>query len=235
MPTPNISAVLSNADKAAIITNTDNSKALMPFTVNLDPAARKRLRKTGSKREGYVLDVYNGVLANPSAIPADFSIAEWTKDEDLNKQLVEVREEISSLLEAVDDTILLIGSERIHQADTGYGFLKQSAKGNSALTTLVQRIARQFLGQGREGRKTTFTIPAGGQVSVTDVAAPTPLLNIGTTILSIVKTGSGSSRAAALTVNPGESVAIDSTSISVTNTGTSSQGVFTVKLKPSRV
>ncbi len=235
MSTPNISAVLSNTDKATIITNTDNSKALMPFTINLDPATRKRLRKTGSKREGYVQDVYNGAIANPTAIPTDFSITEWTKDEDLNRQLVEVREEISSLLEAVDDTILLLGSERIHQADAGYGFLKQSAKGNSALTTLIERIARQFIGQGREGRKTTFTIPAGGQVAVTDVAAPTPLLNIGTTVLSIVKTGSGSERAASLTVNPGESVAIDSTSISVTNTGTSAQGVFTVKLKPARV
>src|SRR3990172_31423 len=126
MPTPNISAVLSNTDKATIITNTDNSKALMPFTINLDPATRKRLRKTGSKREGYVQDVYNGTIANPSAIPADFSIAEWTKDEDLNRQLVEVREEISSLLEAVDDTILLLGSERIGQADDAYAFLKRS-------------------------------------------------------------------------------------------------------------
>ena len=207
----------------------------MPFTVNLDPKTRKRLRKTGSKREGYVQDVYNGTIANPSAVPTDFSISEWTKDEDLNKQLVEVREEISSLLEAVDDTILLLGSERIGQADDAYGFLKQSAKGNSALTTLVQRIARQFLGQGRERRKTTFTIPAGGQVEVTDVASPTPLINIGTTILSIVKTGSGGARTAALTVNPSESATIDSTSISVTNTGTAAAGVFTIKLKPSRV
>src|SRR3990172_11796415 len=102
MPTPNISAVLSDADKSTIKTNADNSKTLMPFLLNLDPDTRRKLRKTGTKREGYVVDVYNTTIANPNAVPTDFSIPEWTKDENLNKQLLEVRESIQSLLEAVD-------------------------------------------------------------------------------------------------------------------------------------
>jgi len=237
MPTPNISAVLSNTDKATIKTNIDNSINLMPYMVNLDPDARRKLRKTGSKREGYVLDVYAGSITNPNALPADFSLTEWTKDEDLNKQMVQVREWAAAFLEAIDDTILLLGNERIKQADAAYGFLKQSAKGNSALTTLVNRIARQFAGQGREGRKSTFTIPAGGQVDVSDIAAPTSLVNIGTSALNITKrnTAAPASKTAALTVNPGESIAIDSSSISVANTSTSAQGIFTVKLKTTRV
>ena len=235
MSTPNISAVLSNTDKATIKTNIDNSKNLMPFLVNLEPKTRRRLRKTGSKREGYVQDVYNGVISNPTALPADFSVTEWTKDEDLNKQLVEVREWESVLLELVDDTILLLGSERIHQADTGYSFLKQSAKGNSALTTLVNRIARQFEGQGREGRKTTFTIPAGGQAEVNDIAAPTQLINIGTTVLSITKKADASARTSAITVNPGEGITVDTSSITAANNSATVQGIFTVKLQTSRV
>ena len=36
-----------------------------------------------TKRTGYVLDVYNAVLANPGAIPTTFNIDEYKKDKQL--------------------------------------------------------------------------------------------------------------------------------------------------------
>ncbi len=239
MSTPNISADLSDADKDKILDMLDRIFELLPFLAHLDPTARRKLRKTGSKREGYVQDVYEGAIANPDSIPASFDLNEWTRDEQLNVQLGDVQERVNSLAEAISDTRLLLGNERIHQADQAYGHLKQSSRGNSALNTLTKRISRQFAGQGREGRKTTFTVSGGGQVTVTDVSTSTQFVNIGTTELKVYKGETATVKAQP--VLPGEALTLDSdattitvTNMSADNTVVNPNGVFTVKLKAAR-
>ena len=185
MANPNISAALTTAQKTTIPTNINAIIALLPFLVNLDPATRQSLRKTGTKREGYVSETYDATTANPTAFPATFSIAEWTKDETLNTDLKLILQWLSPLFEGIDDTILALGGERIKQADSAYAYLKQAAEDNASLSNVVASISRAFAGKGRTGHVPVFTVPAGGLVTLDKIVAGSLFTNLGTTNLSI--------------------------------------------------
>jgi hypothetical protein len=235
MAKPNLSAELSDADKVIIKTNIQESRNLMPWLVNLSNEERKSLRKTGSKRAGYVADVYDTSIANPGALPEDFKLIEWTKDEMLYKQLTEVREVISTFMESVDDTILYLGYERISQADNAYGHLKQSAKKNTAITNELERIARQFDGAGRMKNLSTFTIAANTEVEVKNVVSGKRLVNSGTTVLQF-KGGADLAnklKMSTIVINPGNSALIPKgcNIIVVINTSLDTEGAFSVKTK----
>jgi hypothetical protein len=206
-PKPNISAMLSDANKLAIKTNIDNSRTLMPFLANLNPTERHDLRKVGSKREGYVVDVYTSCITNPNSLPGDFSLTEWTKDEVLNKQLIEVLGYVESLTEALSDTIMILSNERIRQADIAYAYLKQSAKTNTSLSEQVARIGRQFDGQGRKKAETAYNISTKGSVEVNKVVPGTKIVNTGNAIISM-KAGAELAKIlkkTAININPGAS------------------------------
>ncbi|MGE3824220.1 MAG: hypothetical protein AB7G44_08335, partial [Bacteroidia bacterium] len=94
---PNISAVINPADKAVIEANINGIKALLLFLANLTPAERKRLRKMGTKRTGYVAMVFNAAITNPSAIPSGFDMAEYTKDKVLFDDLAYIKNLLVSL------------------------------------------------------------------------------------------------------------------------------------------
>ena len=235
MSKPGISATLTDADKETIKTYIKDAKLLMPFLLNLSIEERIKLRKTGSKREGYVEDVYNTSLANTEALPAELKIDIWTKEEVLTKQLVEVRDVFSSLMEALEDTILLLGNERIHYADLAYGHLKQSAKNNSSITNDIERIARQFEGMGRRKNISTFSIAPQTVIEVKNVVTGKNIANTGDTVLRF-KAGSDLAnkvKMATITINPGSSALIPAkcTTISIENTSVDTTGSFSVKTK----
>ena len=159
MSNPNISAEITAADRAAIEANINGIKALLLFLANLTPQQRLKLRKKGTKRSGYVMDVYNAVIANPTAIPASFDVTEYTKDKNLFDELAYIKNLLLSLVESIDDTQMLVGSELMKQSDTAYGHLKTEAKSNMALTTTVQAIGLAFK---RRARTTPPATPGSG-------------------------------------------------------------------------
>lgn len=161
MSNPNISAVINAADKATIEANINGIKALLLFLANLTPQQRQKLRKKGTKRTGYVMDVFNAVITNPSAIPTSFDVAEYVKDKNLFDDLAYVKNLLLSLVEAIDDTQMLVGSELMKQSDTAYSHLKTEAKSNLALTSTVEAIGQAFRRRART-TPATPTVPGGG-------------------------------------------------------------------------
>jgi hypothetical protein len=232
MSTQSISASLTALDINNIITNRDAIALILVFLVNLTPEERKKLRKMATKREGYVSSVYNGALNNPSAIPSSFDMPEYTKDFDLMTQLKIVRGLLGPLMEGIDDTIMLLSNELMEQSDQCYGFLQTAAKGNPALTTLVNQIATAFAGQGKKKNATSITIPAGGSSNQQRINTRNLFINSGTTVLKVIKTGLAASYAK--TVSPQSSLKLDPdwTVITVTNNSTTDEGEFTVTIKP---
>ena len=71
------------------------------------------------------MDVFNAVITNPSAIPTSFDVAEYVKDKNLFDDLAYVKNLLLSLVEAIDDTQMLVGSELMKQSDTAYSPLKR--------------------------------------------------------------------------------------------------------------
>ena len=150
-PRINISATLSQAQKQDIQNDIDTIKGVLSFLVNLTPDQRKSLRKMGTKRTGYVADVFDAVKTNPDVLAAAFDFAEYEKDKILFDDLSEVSGWLAALAEGVDDTLMALGNELMKQSDSGYDYLKRAAKDNEALSTVVDKIGEAFAGQGRTG------------------------------------------------------------------------------------
>ena len=220
-----ISGAIDAAAKAAIEAAVASLRTNMPFIINLDPDERKKKRKTGSKREGYVVAVHDASLAHPDAIPATFNMPEWVKDEALNTALKGVFSLVGSVSESINDTLLQIGSERIKQADACYDYLKQGAAGNVALTDELNRIAQQFLGQGRRADVPITSIPAGGSVTINNAVPNTRLSNMGETVLKMTANNTET------LIRPGDVALVPVKQIRVDNQSTTAAGSFSVKTK----
>jgi hypothetical protein len=230
MPTTNdnrISAALTDQDMQDISDAYDTIESKLAFLVNLHPDERKKKRKTGSKREGYVLDVHEGSQSFLSAVPSSFKMDEWNKDETLAPKLKQIFSRNMILGEKLDDSLLQLGFERIRQADEVYGYLKVASTGNAALSELLERIARQFLGQGRRAEVPVTTVDINGSRGIVNAVLNSYLLNEGETLLKVsMENGSR-----VVQVRPGDAVKVSSASLTVTNMSSTTEGKFSVKTR----
>jgi hypothetical protein len=232
MPNPNISAALTPADKAAILGNITNSTGLLPFLVNLSPDERHDKRKVATKREGLVASVYTACISNPTAIPATFSMTEWTKDESLVTDLKEIRASLLTFAEGLDDTILALGNERIQQAETALGFLEAAARGNAALNTIVQQIKTAYAGQGTQQPLPVISVPPAAMVTIEGGIIGKLVTNKGLTVLAMNKAGS-TNVATLINIDPGTAIPLPDgyKNFDIRNLSPSAEGAFTVKTK----
>lgn len=174
MNVPSITASISAANKTTIISDINAIKALLSFLINLTPQQRKSLRKMGAKRMAYVTAVMNAVLANPSAIPTGFNTAAFVNNTSLLKDLTDIYNLLITLTEGMDDSMKLVGSSSMQEADEAYGYLKTAASksGNLALTNAVKAIAA-ILKHKKGSHTTPPSGPTGGGTTGTPTT-PTP-------------------------------------------------------------
>jgi hypothetical protein len=145
-----ISAEVANAVVATAITSINDTKNSLPFLINLSTEERKKFRKMGPKSVDYVNDTLTGAIQFANSLPTDFSVNEFTKDVKLINSLYPVLVASQALTEALNDTILALGSDAMKEADEVYGFLKLASKKDANAKVLVEQIARRFKGQGRK-------------------------------------------------------------------------------------
>jgi hypothetical protein len=226
----NISAALAALDKANILTKISDIDTLLVFLINLTSDERHDLRKAGTKREGMVVGTYSLALNNPNAIPNTFSMAEWTKDEQLVIDLRDIRSAMVQLVEGIDDTILALGVERLAQAESALRFLEEAGKTNAQLNTAVQQLKQIYAGQGTQAPLPLITVPAGGSVVLEKLVVGKMFVNKGTTVLAVNRAGSVNP-ATVINVDPNSSFKItaDYKNVSVTNLSPSQEGTFTAK------
>ncbi len=230
MSNPNISASLTPAQLATIQTNAAGILVILVFLANLTPDQRRKLRKMATKRTGYVNDVFTAVSNNASAMPASYDVPEFQKDMNLMTALKQIRAWLAPIVEGIDDTILLLSSELMQQSDRGYALLKEAAKGNAALTTVVEQIATAF--QRQSAAMQVVSIPANGSVTINKVDTGRSIVNTGNTVLKVGKFGEDASTYKV--VNPQDALKLqtDFKKIVVQNQSATSPGEITFKLKP---
>jgi hypothetical protein len=139
----NISFVLTPEVKAAIKLKFAGLKADMPFLVKLTAEERKKLRKIGPNRLGYVTEVNLASNSHQPALAGDFDLAEFNKDKAGYTDLAELRSWAEQLLESIDNTMMALGGELMKQTDTAYSYLKIHAKktNDQNLKAAIDRIS----------------------------------------------------------------------------------------------
>jgi hypothetical protein len=125
-----------------------DAKNALPFLINLSKEQRKKYRKMGPKSVEYVNETRAGAFQFASSLPQDFSLEEFDKDANLITQLFPLLVASEALSEALNDTILALGSDCMKEADEVYSFLKLAARTDANAKALVTNISRRFKGQG---------------------------------------------------------------------------------------
>ena len=130
MPYEGISATLSAADHASILTKLNEIKVLLPFLVNLTPLERSTLPKMGDGSTPFVTKALTYAENNPQFVPPYMNVPELRKDFNLATQVSLLRQQLNQVAEALDDTELALGSEAFVTSLTFYASVKQATKMN---------------------------------------------------------------------------------------------------------
>lgn len=150
MPTPNISATLTAAQKTTIKSNLAAIAAIINnFSVNLTPKQRKTLFKMGPKSVSYVQLALQIAKNNPAILPSGFNVTEFEKDVILSADLVDVESVAKPFAEGISDTLLAVGTEAIKQANQLYALVKVAAKSDANMDSLRKQLGERYKKAGK--------------------------------------------------------------------------------------
>ncbi len=145
MPYANISAVLSDADKATIITKLNEAKALLPFLINLINEEKKGLQSLTPGNEPFVTKALTYAEANPGLVPPFVNIPEFRKDYNLAVAIGLVQQVLLPFVEGVDDTSRAGGNEAWEAALKFYRAVQLAAEMNvPGAQTIAEDLGERF-------------------------------------------------------------------------------------------
>lgn len=138
-----IEATLTEADRDQILDLIRQIRALMPFLIDLTPEERKTLFKMGESGRPFVEASLNLVEQDDSYMPRSFDKTEMRQDNELYESILPLYMALATLLDAVDDTLMLTGSDLIMAGLDVYRNAKDNGKGEN-LDPLVPLLGRRF-------------------------------------------------------------------------------------------
>ncbi len=138
-----ISGILSQADYDAIMAAFDTIiTKLEPVAVDLSPEERQSLVKQGPKSMEFVNGIHTLAVQNPSAVPANIDMAEFTRDHTLCGQLATIDTKVTRVREIVGDSFMAVGSDCMNVALTNYRVMNAQRLG--ALDDNLRHLGRRF-------------------------------------------------------------------------------------------
>jgi hypothetical protein len=144
MSIPNrINAALDTAAAAAVTAKITEIQTLLPFLIDLSPEERQSLPKMGDKSRAFVERCLELARQDDSFLPRNLDVSSFGSDVALFVALEPLRQRLAKLLELLEDTQILAGSEAYLAALDTYHAAKRSGKG-SGLDDLLDRVGQRF-------------------------------------------------------------------------------------------
>lgn len=145
-------AVQITAVKAALNTIATN----LPFLIGLTIDERISLPSIDVNNKAFTEDAINAGVNNAALIPSYVSVANMQSDMTLFNQLDEIKILTKQLLEKLEDTQLLAGSEAYVSALTLYKLFGSAADaGVPGADAIYEQLRGRFAGQGGTGTPPT--------------------------------------------------------------------------------
>jgi hypothetical protein len=138
-----VSAVLSEADRQAVMSAIETIRQKLPFLIDLSPEERRTLPKMGDRSRNFVSQALEVATQNEDILPRNFDVEEMHKDVALLTSLAPVMLSLTQLQELIEDTYMAIGSEAYTAALIVYQFARASGKG-AALDDVVDSLGKRF-------------------------------------------------------------------------------------------
>ena len=208
---------------------------LLPFLLTLTMEDRRKKRKMGAARTGYVASVYAGINAHKDDIPDNYDLNAFTKDKEMGEIFPYVINIFKTIVEKLTDTDIQLRHEMIKQADIGYRHLQTAALSNSEVKDTVDMISAAYLGRGKKKTVAESSIAKEQQIIVTGTVPETLFINSCTTVLAVDGGPelAGGVRQPTMHVMPSNSYKLPKgyTSIKITNESADTVGAYLVKTK----
>ncbi len=140
-----ISAEITDAVKAQVLTKFQEIKDLLPFLINLS-AEEKRGIMTISTERGAMDEAFTSEMgAHPDLVPSYVDAAEMARDRELRSDLLEILQRSREIGDALEDTVHLSGSDVLLGYLAFYNNVQQAAKrGVTGAQTLLDNLSRFF-------------------------------------------------------------------------------------------
>jgi len=130
-------------------------ETLRPYLVTLTPDERRELPKMGDKTLPFVRKVFDYVESNQEFAPAFVEVAELKKDVTAVEKLTQFYRLLTQLIEGLNDSIMLAGSEAYVTALAYYNSVKQASKMNIPAAEPIYADLRTRFPRGRRSTETT--------------------------------------------------------------------------------
>lgn len=143
-----ISFVISEEAKSNINKALEIIIQNLPGLVNLKAVDRRTLPKMGDKSFAFVSKSFEYAVQNPKVVPAYLDMAEFEKDTVGAAELRRILITLRQLVEKLDDTTLLAGSDALAAALAFYTALKGAAKaGEPGMKTVYADLQSRYPGR----------------------------------------------------------------------------------------
>lgn len=100
------------------------------LNLSLSAEERVELLKMGDKSVAFVTKALELASQNPALVPAYLDIVEAKKDFQLTQSLLPVRQQLETLLRAVEDVMMIAGSEAYDASLIYYNSVKGASRSN---------------------------------------------------------------------------------------------------------
>jgi len=145
-----IDAAISVTDRDKILEFIGQIRALMPFLADLTNEERQSLVKMGDSGRPFVEQSLNLVEQDDSFMPRSFDKTEMRADMDFYTTMLPVLIQMTQLFEAVNDTMMLTGSDLIMGGLDVYRNAKDNGRGAN-LDNLVPLLGNRFKRKAKKG------------------------------------------------------------------------------------
>lgn len=144
----NVSIVINDEAMKNIQAGLDMIHSNLPNLITLTPEQRRTLPKMGDKTQAFVSKSIDYARQNPDVLPKYLDINEYTKDVEAYNRLFQIAAPTQKLVEEVDDTMLLVGSEAYTASLAFYSALKTAiAAGEVGLKGVYDDLSARFPGR----------------------------------------------------------------------------------------
>lgn len=154
-----VSETIGQAKKEEILVFKQKIEDLLPFLISVNIAEQKNKQKLGDKDRGFLEKIIDYCNHNPSLIPNYMDNAEMQKDFNFYRDLIELVRAFSTLLNKMEDTAMLAGTEALAAANVFYNSVKAAAKqGVPDAEDIYKDLKKRYPGGGKAKDDTAQTI-----------------------------------------------------------------------------
>ena len=148
-----LNLVITDADITDVKKSITDIYGKMPFLIGLTTDERVTLPKISENNKVFVGDSINALANNAPMLPSYLNVADIKSDLTLYEQLDELEMLALQLVEKIQDTRMLCGSEAYVSSLTAYRLFEAAASaGIPGADAIYDALKQRFAGQGQTGQ-----------------------------------------------------------------------------------